>query len=165
MINLLYEYKQTRRHTKQLRDQLIDKAITLKDHEDIRHYNAMISDLDYVIEWLDKGRQPYAMRGYDKRDVYSLLMDNDKLSALGQALPDQTLPENITADDKYRIDDALSALTIKERDAYVLHYAEQLSYERIAGLMKVKKSTVRGHIERAERKIKEQVRHSLFQTV
>lgn len=163
MIELLYEYKQTFRNTKKLRAELQANAKTPKDEEDTKQYDFMISDLRYTIEWIQYGRRPYAKRGYDKRDVYSLLMENELLSAMGDPLPDKTPEANISSVEAERIEDALSSLTKKEKDAYVLHHAEQLSYERIAKLMNVKKSTVQGHMERAEKKVKEQIEYSLFQ--
>lgn len=163
MIELLYEYKKTLRQTIKERDRLSTIQQTPKDEEDLEQYNLMISDLRYIIEWIKRGRQPEARRGYDKRDVYSLLMSNELLSAIGQPLPSVTPDANVSKSDMERIEDGLSALTIKERDAYVMHYAEGLSYERIAILMGVEKSTVQGHMERAERKVKEQVESSLFQ--
>lgn len=163
MLDLLYEYKETLRKTNREKYNVVTHGFEQEKTEDITKYNAMINDLQYVIEWLSYGREPGKLRGTDKRDVYSLLMDEDALSVLGDALPSESVPANISMKDKDRIEDALSALTKKERDAYVLHHGEQLSYERIADLMNVKKSTIQGHMERAEKKVNDQIEQSLFQ--
>lgn len=161
MMGLLYEYKETLRETIAKRDQLKANAQTEEDENDVSQYNLMISSLQYIIRWIDHGRQPNALRGADKKEA--ILMNNVKLSVLGEPLPSTTLPSNVDIRDQERIEDALSALTKKERDAYVLHHAEQLSMKRISKLMNVEKSTVQGHIERAEKKIKKQIESSLFQ--
>ncbi|CDQ17958.1 sigma-70 family RNA polymerase sigma factor [Halobacillus karajensis] len=163
LIELLYEYKLTRRYTKQLRDQLIQQAKTVKDHEDIEQYNLIISSLNYAIEWLEYGRQPYAKRGLDRRDAYRRLvfMDEEAMSVLGEEINSEESTE-LSTFDKERIEDALSVLTKKEKDIYLMHKVELLSYERIAELLGVKKGTVQSYVNRAENKMREQVESSLF---
>ncbi|SDO79750.1 sigma factor-like helix-turn-helix DNA-binding protein [Halobacillus aidingensis] len=164
MIELLYEYKQTLRQTKKLRDQLNESKQTPKDEEDLDQYNHMISDLQYIIEWIERGRQPYSRRGIDRREVYRRLvfMDEESMSVLGRPLNDHEPSPELNQFDRERLEDALSALNKKEKDIYLMNKVEQISYERIAEMLGVHKSTVQTYIQRAEKKMVEQTESSLF---
>ncbi|SEH78149.1 RNA polymerase sigma-70 factor, ECF subfamily [Halobacillus karajensis] len=164
MIELLYEYKQTLRHTKKLRDRLKESIKTPKDEEDLDQYNHMISDLQYIIEWIEHGRQPYAKRGIDRREAYRRLvyMEEEAMTVLGRPLFAEEEHEELNDFDRERLEDCLSVLTKKEKDIYLMNKVEQLSYERIADILGIKKGTVQSYINRGENKIKEQIESSLF---
>lgn len=80
MQDLLFEYKRTLKQTRiQYKplaeaDESVLSAEELKDKKIIRN---MITDLEYVTEWLEKGRQPGIRRAIDRRDVYQRLMIKD----------------------------------------------------------------------------------------
>ena len=59
---------------------------------------------------------------------------------------------NVTEEDRIRLRDALAVLTDRE-EMLLLHKAECFSYERIAALLNVKKSTVQTTVKRALLKI------------
>lgn len=63
---------------------------------------------------------------------------------------------NVTEEDRIRLRDALAVLTDREKEIFALHKAECFSYERIAALLNVKKSTVQTTVKRALLKIQKQ---------
>ncbi|WP_241657167.1 sigma factor-like helix-turn-helix DNA-binding protein [Halobacillus salinus] len=167
MIELLYEYKRTLRETKKLRDKLKANANTPEDEEDLKLYSLMISDLQYIIEWIGRGRQPYAKRGIDRREAYRRLIftDEETMSAIGRPLKSEAVENSVSELDRERIEDVLSVLTNKEKDIFFMNKVEQLSYERIAELIGVKKTTVQSHINRCEVKMRKQMDNSMFSMI
>ncbi|MCD2456566.1 Fis family transcriptional regulator, partial [Staphylococcus aureus] len=92
----------------------------------------MITDLEYVTEWLEKGRQPGIRRAIDRRDVYQRLMIKDPriIESFSSAMmfePDGQVSE----EDRDRIREALALLTDREKEMFLLHKVECFSYERI----------------------------------
>jgi RNA polymerase sigma-70 factor (ECF subfamily) len=68
---------------------------------------------------------------------------------------DDTPKENIVCtSDKQRIDDALSSLTEKEKEIYLMCKGNSLGYAKIAKQLGIKKTTVQTIIKRCERKLK-----------
>ncbi|WP_186441880.1 sigma factor-like helix-turn-helix DNA-binding protein, partial [Bacillus paralicheniformis] len=55
----------------------------------------------------------------------------------------------------------LSALTAREKEIFILHKVEQFSYERIAAMLGIKKSTVQTNVKRAQLKIAKQIEKPL----
>jgi len=64
--------------------------------------------------------------------------------------------------DKVRLEDALSLLTEREKEVYLMSRGYCLTYREIARYFNVTCSTVQSMIERAEKKIARQVNESLF---
>lgn len=102
----------------------------------------MVSDLEYVVEWLQIGRQPGARRGLDRRSVYqrTILANPEVLEALSHEYT--IIQENereFSERDKKRIDEALSVLTDREKDVFFMHTTQGLSFSDIAVMLDVKK--------------------------
>ncbi|OAO83492.1 putative prophage LambdaBa01 positive control factor Xpf [Anoxybacillus flavithermus] len=68
----------------------------------------------------------------------------------------------ITSWDRERIEDALSVLTEREREVYLMSRGYCLTYGEIANYLCISSSSVQTMIERAERKIKKRIKESLF---
>jgi len=165
MLDLLYQYKQTLKETKLLEKELEnipEEERTIDDNEDIKQYNSMISHLQFVIEWLERGRQPGAKRGYDRREVYKRMVCTDPEVLDSVYFEESHQHQEIDEWDKQRLEDALSVLTEKEKDMYLLHHEQGFSYKEIASLVGVKKSTVQTNMKRAENKIKQRKKISLL---
>jgi RNA polymerase sigma-70 factor (ECF subfamily) len=114
----------------------------------------MIRDIEYVIDWLSRGREPGKRKGADRVSIYIVdpfLMDSAQYDVMVSA--DK---ENIPTDLK-RIDDALKTLSERERDVYILHYGELLSLEEIAQLLSVTKSTIQTTLKRAQCKVRKEI--------
>jgi len=167
LLDLIYEYRVTLRDTKKQKAKL--EAIpederTNHDNEDIKQYSNMISHLQFTIEWLNTGRLPGAKRGYDRKEVYKRMIPvhNDTLDIVKVETTCSNQSGEVSEVDRDRIDDALSTLTDKEKDVYLLHIVGCYSFEEIASLMGVKKGTTQKHYERAKNKIEERTLGSLF---
>ena len=163
---LIAEYKKSLRLANKMKRELKNKnKPTLQDEEDNKIILGMISDLEYAIEWMMKGRNPDLRRGIDKAGVY--LTDPAVLEALHvydvDSYSDQPVDSiGITEKDRELIDDALCTLTEREKDVFMMIKVEGLTFESTADLLGIKKSTVQTHFERAECKIKKRKNESLF---
>ncbi|OCA87486.1 Fis family transcriptional regulator [Bacillus wudalianchiensis] len=140
-----------------------EKKLTVQQAADKKIISSIITDLEFVIEWLEKGRLPGAKRGYDRRDSYQrmLLKDPKIIDAFSSEVknePDGTVSQT----DLERIDDALSVLTRREKEIFILNKVQLYSYDEIAELLNVKKSTVQTNMRRAEIKLSKRMNESLF---
>ncbi len=123
----------------------------------------MIGDTEFVIEWLETGRRPGNKRGIERRAAYERekLMDPVRMQAFvsrGTA----GSPCNLTEWQRFQLEDALSSLTERERECYVMTHGEGFSFEETARLLKITKSSVQTLVTRAQVKISERVASSLF---
>lgn len=142
-----------------------ESDLSPQEYTDKKIISSMISELQWIIDWLDHGRQPGIRRAIDRRDAYKKMLIKDP--RLIEALPNENSimqePEGEISDwDKQRIEDALSVLTKREKEIYILHYVQLYSLQEIANIIEVKKGTVQSYIKRAERKMKRRMNESLF---
>jgi positive control factor len=185
MQDLLKEYKETKKVLERIQRCLKDsddevrlirldeakrktgraKATTNGDeHKSERQIiGEMISDVEYVIEWLETGRRPGNRRGIERQAAYQRerLMDPIRMQAF-VARSTAGSPANLTEWQLHQIEDALCVLSERERECYILAHGECFSYEEIAGLLGITKSSVATHIKRAQAKISERLMNSLF---
>lgn len=76
MEDLLFEYKRTLKETKKWYKQLEEAdetVLTSEELKDKKIIRTIITDVEYVIEWLEKGRQPGIRRAIDRRDRKSVV--------------------------------------------------------------------------------------------
>ncbi|GED55572.1 sigma-70 family RNA polymerase sigma factor [Brevibacillus borstelensis] len=123
----------------------------------------MRGEVEWIIEWLESGRRPGNKRGIERRAAYQRekLMDPIKMQAY-VARSTAGSPANLTEWEMQQIEDALCVLSERERECYVLAHGECFSYEAIADLLGISKSSVATHIKRAQAKISERLMNSLF---
>lgn len=123
---------------------------------------SMASDLRYSLEWLKSGRRPGNRRGIERRAAYQRERPIDPIHI--QNFYANPIPEKctVTDSDRARIEDALSVLTEREREVYLMAKGGCLSYSQIAEKLNVAKGTVQDTLERAEKKIIERVNTSIF---
>ncbi|MED0680240.1 sigma-70 family RNA polymerase sigma factor [Aneurinibacillus thermoaerophilus] len=138
---------------------------------------SMISDLRYALEWLNTGRRPGNRRGVERLAAYQREKPFDPLSIqqyfdsnygntygfigsfIGTSVPDlwgfdHIVPTNkISKHDEDRIADALSVLTEREKEIYVMSRGRCLPYKEIAHYLKISEGTVKATVYRAEKKI------------
>ncbi|MCY8959015.1 sigma-70 family RNA polymerase sigma factor [Bacillus atrophaeus] len=160
MEDLLFEYKRTLKQTRKLYKQFgeaDESELTAEKLKDKKIIRSIITDLEYVTEWLEKGRQPGIRRAIDRRDAYQRLLIKDPriIESFSSAI-DFVPDGQVSDEDRRRIKEALSLLTVREKEMFLLHKVECFSYERIAALLGVKKSTVQTTIKRALLKIHKQ---------
>lgn len=147
---LLIEYEEGRKQLYRMKEKLDPNSI--EDQEDKKIINSMINDMSFSIEWLKKGRRPGNLRGVDKRSAYQrrVLIDMDLLPALDVQPEERTL----TQEEREAIIDILIDLSHRERQCYLLHFANGWSMQEIADELNISKSAVQIYINRAKEKIK-----------
>jgi positive control factor len=162
MEDLILNYKENISKTKKMIEKASDRDKTL--------LNGMIRDLQYAIEWMETGRQPGNKRGVERLAAYQrerpfdpLLMQRFFRSQDETYTWDEAEYENvISSAEQEMIEDALSVLTAKEKEVYLLSRGHCVSYSQIANYLCISSSSVQTMIERAEKKIAKRRFDSLF---
>lgn len=154
---LIIEYENGRRQLSKLKADLTDSEIDKLDKTQI---NGMIREMSDVIKWLKTGRDPFKIRGIDKRSAYQkrVLYDMDLFPSL-DIVPEelQETERELTEEEKELITDILLALSPRERECYLLYHVNQLTYKEIHEELKISRASVQTYIDRARAKIKEKV--------
>lgn len=114
----------------------------------------IISSSEYSIHWLQTGSEPQSGRSvsrlsYEQRTRIVPEVE-DVLTFINF-----TLKGDLTDDELAKIDDYLSCLTERERDAYISIRGKGNSYEETATFPGVSKSTVQSYVKRATQKIEQ----------
>lgn len=139
----------------------IDELSTLQT--DRRIINEMVADCEWTIEWLESGRRPGNKRGIERRAAYQRekLMDPIRMQAyVSQSSAGS--PANLSDWQRFQIEDALSRLSERERECYVLAHGECFSFSEIAEMLGVSKGSVEVYVTRAQKKISDDLQNSLF---
>ncbi|CAH1202951.1 hypothetical protein PAECIP111891_02161 [Paenibacillus allorhizoplanae] len=130
---------------------------------DRRIINEMIADCDWTVEWLDSGRRPGNKRGIERRAAYQRekLMDPVRMQAyITQSSAGS--PANLSDWQRFQIEDALSRLSDRERECYVMAHGECFSFSEIAEMLGISKGSVEVYVTRAHKKISDDLQNSLF---
>lgn len=145
-------------------EKVLEKTNELKKYEHQRSiFSSCKSDVDYAIYWMENGHAPGATRGIERRAVYErekvinplLIQQYFRASDPVYSWDDRPQREDvISTDDKERIEMALSDLTEREREMYLLYKTKGISQYKIADMFYVTRNTVKTTLARAERKIK-----------
>ncbi|XYJ23228.1 sigma-70 family RNA polymerase sigma factor [Bacillus velezensis] len=160
MEDLLFEYKRTLKETKKWYKQLEaadETVLTSEELKDKKSSERLLQIWNMSSNGLKKAKQPGIRRAIDRRDAYQRMLIKDPriIETYSQALMFEP-SANMTEEDRIRLRDALAVLTDREKEMLLLHKAECFSYERIAALLNVKKSTVQTTVKRALLKIQKQ---------
>jgi len=149
-------YKHTRRTLRALRTLNTDKA-------ERQIIGEMISDCTYAIEWLQTGRRPGNMRGIERRAAYQREYPIDPIRIQAYVSGNHAgSPANITEWQQFQIDDSLRILSPLEREVFLMAYAGCVPRSQIAAMIGIKKGSVNKMIDRANKKIQENMQNSLF---
>jgi positive control factor len=151
---LINEYTIGKKELEKYRDQL-DTDDSL-DQEERKIISSMISDMEYALEWLKKGRRPGNRRGIERRSVYqrTALMNNmDIFTSLELSEPNIQLTE----EQRKKLVDILIDFSLRERQCYLMHMAKGMSYAEIAKELNISRRTVQQYVERAKEKVKKLV--------
>lgn len=148
---LVPEYKQGRAGLREMKRSLPDELKPL----DGSKINGMISSMGYSIEWMETGRQPGTYRGMDKRDAYRTKQYDEMeiIPDITDQLETEREPLRLTAKQRRDLLRLFKNLSERERQCFVMHEAEQLSMQKIADRLGIKKRTVQQYIERARKKV------------
>lgn len=129
-----------------------------KDKAEREIIGGMISECDYVCEWLETGRRPGNRRGIERRAAYQRERPVDPIvlqtytrqsgGAIGNIHA-----EGISDEDRAKVENVLRQLTEKERDAYVMVIGQGLPFAEAARIRGVEKGSIQSLVESARRKI------------
>ncbi|MED3354371.1 sigma factor-like helix-turn-helix DNA-binding protein [Bacillus thuringiensis] len=164
MKRLIYEYNQTLCFIREC------KADANKEYSEI--LSDIESDLVFAIEWMQTGRRPRNSLRIERRAAYQrertvnpLLIQryfrniDDDIYEWDDHAQEHVLGEW----EKIQLEDALSVLTEREKEVYLMSRGYCLTYSEIACyLVVVSRSTSQTLIERAEKKIARQMKESIF---
>ncbi|MBE7897529.1 RNA polymerase subunit sigma-24 [Paenibacillus polymyxa] len=133
------------------------------DADDKKIISGMISDCEFTEEWLVTGRRPGNKRGIERRAAYQReqLVDPLKMQAYVSNSKAGS-PSNLTDWQRFQIQDALSRLSERERECYVMAHGECFSFGEIGNMLGISKGSVEEYVQRAQRKITEDLNFSLF---
>jgi RNA polymerase sigma factor (sigma-70 family) len=124
---------------------------------ELQQIKEMLSDTNFVIEYLHTGRRPGNMRGIERRSAYQreILVDPMKMQAY-VSHSSAGSPTNLSEWERMQIEDALSRLSAQERVCYEMKHGEGYSFKYIADQMGLSPSTVENYVLRAQKKVSEQ---------
>jgi RNA polymerase sigma factor (sigma-70 family) len=116
-----------------------------------------ITDVNLAINWLTTGRRPGSKRGIERR-YRKVLWDPKWIEAYhsknaGYTIERDTTIQGLSKEDRLRIDEAMHDLTEQQRECFIMHYVDLMSFDEIAMELHIGKSSVQTQIERAREKI------------
>lgn len=129
--------------------------------------NGMYNELLFVIEWLKNGHNPNVNNAIEIRSVY--LIDQQVLDAAIE-----THMYSKVSDDEYydyikntdhAISHALRRLTQRELEVFIMMKCEGMSAGDVAELLNIRKTSVESFMERAKKKIDDELNNNLFLVV
>lgn len=116
----------------------------------------MVSDLEFVVQWMEKGRMPGAKRAIDRRSVYQRTVFYDPV-VLSQVYGnrDSYNPFEEDEEESKQLDPMvfLEQCTAREVEVFLMHKGQGLSMQKTADMLGVSKSAVQETIKRAKKKI------------
>lgn len=118
----------------------------------------IISDCEFVEEWMVTGRRPGGKRGIERRAAYERekLMDPTHMQSFVH--PEGCgSPSTIGDTERERIEAAMQTLSPRERECYALAHGECYSLAEIGKLLFISKASVQVHVRNAQRKISKYV--------
>lgn len=183
MEDLLIEYLETLKETQKIIDRLdkeIDVYKVMfedeKEDESLRawaeemagHFlydKSIVSswkrNIEYAIKWIQTGHQPGYTRGIERRSVYQNTKSIDPLlmqryfRCTQPMFPwDQGAKESvITRSEKEIINQAISVLSERELEVFLMAKGNGFSQYKIAEMLKLSRNSVKTMIKRADKKI------------
>lgn len=145
---------------KKYRDELIKKRARLnkensQDKLDLIQYNSMVEEMEFVLQWLETGRDPNNYRGADKRGIYQSrsFQSMDFIPDITEQLEEGPKHLYMSPEEKIIMADIFSSLSHRERQCYIMHEGARMSMMKIANELGVSKSMVQQSIRRANNKI------------
>lgn len=133
------------------------------DEHDRKLLSGMASDIQYAIEWMQIGHQPGLRRGVERRAAYQREIPIDPIKIQKYYVANVIGHSgSISEFDRQRIDYAMSRLTKLEKEIYLMARGQVLSHSEIASQIGVSVGTVKKVLDRADKKIANEVKINLF---
>lgn len=125
--------------------------------------SSSITGVDYIIKWLQIGKEPGSIRGIEKRSIYqrTVLVDPSLIERYINPINSRSA-STLTEEKKEMLRDALAALSDREREVFILSKGEMFTHEQIAMMLNISKGAVDQMVSRAHKKISEGWQGSLF---
>ncbi len=144
--------KRITQHLKTLDKDNINEAL------EASYCNSAIRGSKEVEEWLMTGRDPKSYGGIDKRAIYNrnsfdTMEGMDLIPDITQQLDDGPAELSLTVDSKRKLTAIFTALSPRERQCYIRHKAQGMSYSQIGEELGISLWTVRDYVKRAEKKV------------
>jgi len=151
MNDLISEYKQSLKQVRQAIRKIERKdAPTEEDQVQMSLLRGMERDLLWSIEWMETGREPKKQQKIERlsKKQREKIMDPYLLdqSVVGWELPTYRT-QNID------IKKIMGILSPREQEIFIMNRVQLISYQEIAQLLGIKKTTVANKIERSKKKI------------
>ncbi|MED3069398.1 sigma-70 family RNA polymerase sigma factor [Bacillus thuringiensis] len=129
--------------------------------KDISIINEIISVINYVLEWMRTAKQPGLRRSIERRVAYQKEKTVDTLLMQRYFRSTETLYEwddkpkenSISHWDWIKLEDALSTLTEREKEIFMMSKGNCFSMGKVSEILGVTKSTVQTTLERANKKV------------
>lgn len=150
---LIKEYTLGKKELEELRSKLdMENPV---DYEDYKTITGMISDMEYSLDWMKRGRRPGNLRGIDRRSAYQrrVLLDMDLFPSI-DLKPKQ---KYLTEEQKKQLIDILVELSNRERQCFIMHMAHGMTFAEISEELNLGRSTIQKYIERAKKKINNKI--------
>lgn len=159
---LIQEYTGGRQELKKRADQ-IDRNNPF-EMNDLKQINSMIESMTFSLDWMTTGKQPGTYRGVDEKAVYQrrsyenidLIPDIERELRESNDINKKHL--HMTSEEKIILADIFASFSLRERQCYILHMAQGLSWSEIADELGISKSTVQTHITRARSKVQQRIK-------
>lgn len=125
---------------------------------ELKTYGEMISDAEFVLEWLESGRRPGNRRGIERRAAYQRVwaVDPMKMQAyIAKTTAGGSVQASRLSDKEIdRIEFALGQLSPREKECYEMIRGNGLSYAEVAEMLDIQRGTVQAFVESAEDKLR-----------
>lgn len=174
MQELIKQYKKTRKavvtciRTLKLRETeaSCSEILELKQEESI--CNSILRDLDFAIDWMEKGHSPES-KGIETWGAYIYKMPTQEMAKYFRSIDTEyewdkkeARESILTSTERYAIETALSELSEREKEVFLMKFGACMSYTHISEILKIDESTTRRYVLRARRKIEEVLNNDMF---
>ncbi|WP_240479743.1 sigma factor-like helix-turn-helix DNA-binding protein [Paenibacillus wynnii] len=142
---------------------IAQRAYRRADADDKKVISGMVSDCEFIEEWLTTGRRPGNKRGIERRAGYEreILLDPIRMQAFASDSKAGS-PANLSDDQRFQLEYALNQLSERERECYTLAHGQCIPHSEIAKMLGITYGSVSEYVQRAQRKISDTVENSLF---
>lgn len=146
---LIFEYTEGRK--------LLKVKSATSNEVDRKRINSMINEMSDVIKWLKTGKDPYKFKSNERKSAYQrrVILDMDLFPSL-DILPESyenTESGALTESQKELVAEILIELSWRERQCYLLHIANERTFQEISIELGITKSSVQSYIDRAKKKV------------
>lgn len=155
---LLREYEVGKKKLVGMRDGL--NMMDPSSAQDLTQINSMIDSMAYSMDWMATGRQPGNYRGADIKSVYQrqYFESMDLIPDIQEQLQDMGAKQlYMTQEEKMILSQIFGAMSLRERQCYILHVGQKMSMSEIGRELGVSKSMVQQSIRRAKNKVAQRV--------